>query len=162
MKTSLKVIACMAALAVLMVALSASAQGKLQGVWKITEIAITGPKPLTITNPQPSLMIFTEKYFSTTYVTSDQPRPDQPLEKATDAQKLAVWTSFMAFAGTYEVKGTSMTIHSAVAKNPEDMKPGNLSIFDFIIERNTLFLTFKATKEGPRTNPMTFKMVRVE
>ena len=52
MKKALVVIACMAALAVLVTIQSAAAQGKLEGVWKTTEIITTGSNAQKMTNLQ--------------------------------------------------------------------------------------------------------------
>jgi hypothetical protein len=153
-------IACMAALAVLLTVQSAAAQGKLQGVWKYTEINITGPNARTITAPQPGLLIFTKKHVATVSITGDKPRPDLPQKDATDAQKVATWTPFWAMAGTYEVKGTTVTYHPIVAKNP--LEPGAFTTLDYRIEGNTLSLKQKTNKAGPIANPTTMKLVRVE
>ena len=162
MKTSLTVIACMAALVVLVAVQSAAAQGKIEGVWKITEASMSGPNAYKDSNPQPNLVIYTKKHFSSTLVTSDKPRPDQPLEKATDAQKAAAWDPFIAAAGTYELKGTTFTGHNLVSKDPEDMKPGNFSTWECKIEKNTFTCTLKATEAGPLANPITIKAIRLE
>ena len=162
MKKALVVIACMAALAVLVTVQTAAAQGKIEGVWRVTEASMSGPNGFKTTNPQPNLMIYTKKHFATVAVTSDKPRPVQPLEKATDAQKVAAWADFEAWAGTYEVKGTTLTTHDAIAKDPEDMKPGCFGSFDFKFEGNTLILILKAGETGPLPNPITYKLVRLE
>jgi len=159
MKTCLKVIACMAALAFLMLVQSASAQGKLEGVWKITHVTLTGPNAQTITNPQPGFMIFTKKYSSLVGITGDKPQPDLP-QNATDAQKLATWNPLAATVGTYEIKGTTVTRHNIVAKN--GVKRGSFGTADFKIEGNTLTMTFKANQDGPIANPTTITLVRME
>jgi hypothetical protein len=158
MKTSLKAIACMVALAVLVTVQSAAAKGKLEGVWKITEVNISGSKPITGTNP--SLMIFTKKHFSFMAVTGNKPRSDLPQKEATDAQKAAAWGPFMAIAGKYEVKGTTIVIHPEVGKDPQSEKPNNsFPPADFKIEGNTLSLKVKFPA---RENPITLKLTRVE
>jgi hypothetical protein len=162
MKTSLKVIACMAALAVLVTVQSAAAQGKIEGVWKGTEITFTGAKPQTVTLTQPGLLIFTKKHFSFLGITGDKPRPDLPQKDATDAQKVAAWGPFMAVAGTLEVKGATVTLKAIVAKDPSGMAPGNFMTADFKVEGNTLILTLKSRQAGPTPNPMTIKLVRLE
>ena len=159
MKTSLKVIACMAALAVLMVVQSASAQGKLEGVWKLTQVTQTGPNAGTTTNPQPFFLIFTKKYVSQNGIRGDKPQPDLP-KNATDAQKVATWAPLVTGIATYEIKGTTYTNHPIVGKNP--IKPGSFNTLDFKIEGNTLTVTPKANQDGPIGNPMTLKYVRVE
>jgi hypothetical protein len=176
MKASLRVIACMAALAILMVVQSASAQvkkavpgkvvaqGMVQGVWKITEFSMSDPSAGTTitTTAQPSIFIFTKKNYSIMYVSSDRPRPDLPLQDPTDAQKLAAWGPFSANSGTYEIKGTTLTTHPVVAKHPAVMKPGAFVTYDFKIQGNTLLLTPKESNTVPGGNPPTFKLVRVE
>jgi len=64
MKTSLKVIACMAVLAVLVAVQSPAEQGKLEGVWKAVEATTAGENAVKITVPpnHPGLLIFTKKY----------------------------------------------------------------------------------------------------
>ena len=156
------IVACMAVLAVMVIVQSAAAQGKLEGVWKVTEVSMSGPDAFKETNPQPSLFVFTKKHFSTSSITADKPRPVQPTDKATDAQKLAAWEGFDAEAGTYEIKGTNLIMQGVVAKDPEDMQPGKPHIYDFKIEGNTLSLTVKVNQDGPLPNPMNFKLVRVE
>jgi hypothetical protein len=82
MKTSLKAIAFMAALAVLMTIQSAVAQARLEGVWKITEVTLSRPNGEKITAPQaqPNLIIFTKRYYSLVSVAADKPRPDLALD----------------------------------------------------------------------------------
>ena len=159
MKASLKVIACMAALAVLMVVQSASAQGKLEGVWKVTKVTYTGPNAQQIINPQPGFMIITKKYLTRVGLWGDKPQPELP-QNATDAQRLATWTPLFAALGTYEIKGTTLTLHHIVRKN--GVKPDFFATDDFKIDGNTLTMTGKATQDGPVTNPTTMKFVRVE
>jgi hypothetical protein len=162
MKKSLVAIACMAALAILLAVQSAAAQGKLEGIWKKTEVTVAGPNAQKIPHPQPNVCIFAKKYYSFTEVEGEKPRPDQPLEKATDAQKVAAWEPFSAEAGTYEVKGTTITFHVVVEKDPEGMKPGSFYTGDFKIEGNTLIITLKADNTGPIADQIAMKFVRVE
>jgi hypothetical protein len=152
----------MAALAVLVTVQSAPAQGKLEGVWKVMEVTLTGPNAQKITNPQPNIVMFAKKYFSRVLVLGDKPRPDLPQKDATDAQKVATWAPFFASAGTYEVKGATFTLKDLVNKNPIGMAPGNFGTYDFKIEGNTLTITTKATQNGPAANPFTMKLVRLE
>ncbi len=155
-------IACMAVLIILVTVQSAAAQGKLQGVWKMTEVTVTGPNAQTITNIQSNLIIITNKHYSRTGIIGNNPRPDLPQKEATDAQKVATWTPFFADAGTYEVKGTTITTKTLVGKNPSQMEPGNFGTADFKIEGNTLTITTKASNAGPVANPITLKLVRLE
>ena len=160
MKTSVKVIGCMAALAVLVIVQSAAAQSELQGVWKITEVSISGPNARTVKPLENNIFIFTKKHFSSIKVVSQKPRPGLPQKDATDAQKVATWAPFSATAGTYEVKETSLTAYPFAGKNP--IEPGTFLVFDVKIEGDVLFITMKANKDGPIANPPTYKCVRVE
>jgi hypothetical protein len=160
MNSLYKVIICAACLAILATAPIASAQGKLVGVWKVTEVNLTVPSARTITPFEPGIFVFTKKHVSFVMVNGDKPRPALPEKDATDAQKLATWTPFNAGVGTYEIKGTTVTAHPIIGKNPN--KPGLLLTFDFKIEGNTLSITPKTDQSGSAANPMTVKLVRVE
>jgi hypothetical protein len=164
MKISLKVIACMAALAVLMVVQSASAQGKLEGVWRVTEVILpvaNGGK-LAVSAAHPNLMIFTKKHFSFLNIAAaDGTRPVMP-QNATDAQKVAAWTNLVAWTGTYEVKGNIVTFHNIVDKDPGGMLPGGFWTAEFKIEGDTFTWTAKTDQNGPVTTQVTSKLVRVE
>jgi len=160
MRNGKKIIACMVALAVLMVVQSAAARGKLEGVWKVTQITFTGPNARTVNPIEPGIWIFTKKHASYVSVYSDTPRLPLPPNDATDAQKAAAWTPFNAAASTYEVKGSTVTFHTIVTKRLT--KPGELITSDFKIDGNTLSITPKAYEAGPYANPITFKLVRLE
>lgn len=105
---------------------------QLEGVWKVAEVVppASNPneKPTSITSPQPGLLIFTKGHYSSIAVTGNQPRtaaaPAKDPQNLTDAEKIArydQWRPFMANAGTYEVKGSTLTMHPTVAKNPDVM-----------------------------------------
>src|SRR3954452_7912361 len=76
----------------------------LVGVWKITEVTTTGVGGRTLTNLQPSILIFTPRYFSVTQIGSESPRADLPdPSKPTDKELADSVRPFAARAGTYEV-----------------------------------------------------------
>ena len=159
------VIACVAVLAVLIVAQSASAQGQLDGVWRVSEVTFTSQNGLKITVPptHPSLIIFTKKHFSFMNIANTTgTRPDLPQKGATDAQKVAVWSPVVAWSGTYEVKGNILATHNILAKDPFEMVQGNSSTSEFKIEGDTFTTTPKTDVNGPITNPIITKFVRVE
>ena len=76
---------------------------------------------------QPSIYLFTKKHYSITYVSSDAPRPAMDdLSKATAAELRSVFVdSFIANAGTYEMKDGKLTTRPTVAKSPGFMQDGN-------------------------------------
>ena len=125
---------------------------QLEGVWRVAEVVAPPSNPAekgtTITNPQPGLLIFTRGYYSGMAVTAEQPRAAFALAKdprnLTDAEKIAryeQWNSFLANAGTYEVKGSALTMHAMVAKNQERMTSAATVTFEIKLEgSNTLWL----------------------
>jgi hypothetical protein len=161
MRMIFKTIACLVLLIIVTTAPIAAAKDKLEGVWKCTEFSFSGPNARTFANP-PSLYIFAKGHFSTMAVLSEKPRPDLPAQNATDAQRVAAWSPFMASVGTYEIKGTTLTTKNLVSKSPNDMAPGAFFTSDFKIEGNTLSLTMKANQTGPMANPVRIKLVRVQ
>ncbi len=144
---------------------TARAQSKapgLVGAWRLTELKRAGPNAETLKNPQ-GLLIFTGKHWSRMYVDSDQPRAEiRDLKKADAAEIIASWGSFVAASGTYELSGDTLTSHALIAKNPGVMASGNLAVFTFRIEGNTLTMTDVRNATGPVANPRTFTYVRLE
>jgi hypothetical protein len=166
MRTKKIAVACIAALATLLAVQSAAAQGKLEGVWKVTEVNYIGKRAVTITAPQPSIWIFTKNYLSRVEVQNDRPRPDLPQKGATDAQNVETSTpsdAVAAIVGTYEIKGMTFTAEVIVGKNPTNkMAPFKFFTADYKIEGDTLFITIKATDAGPLSYSATYKLVRLE
>ena len=145
-----------------------SAAGTLQGVWKIVERVTTGANASTISDPQPSLIIFTNGHYSVLMVQGAQPRPrfapakDQ--NKLTDAEKIAryeQWNPLIANAGTYEVKGTTIIRRPSVAKNETAMAKNSSLENEFKLEGNTLWVTTKSPAGQPASETR-FKLRRVE
>ena len=142
--------------------------GPLEGVWKIVELTTTGANASTIRNPQPSLVIFTKGHYSYLSLNSEGPRPTftaaKDPNKLTDAEKIAryeQWSPFSANAGTYEVKGTTLTRRPLVAKN-ETVMAKNFSIeSEFKLDGNTLSLTTKSMPGQPAGETRA-KLSRVE
>jgi hypothetical protein len=133
-------------------ALQGQKKSQLEGVWKVAEVhppqgnANANATPLT--NPQPGLLIFTKGYYSGMSVTANQPRTAPAAAKdpsnLTDAEKIAryeQWAPFIANAGTYELKGSTLTMHAMVAKNPDVMNPDSSITWEIKMEgANTLWL----------------------
>lgn len=153
----------MTVLAVLLNVPSASAQGKLEGAWRLTEVTIGGQSPFNIalSATHPNLFIYTKKHWSALNIGTPS-QPDLPQQGATDAQRVATWAPFIAGAGTYEVQGNIITIRTIVAKNPSEMVDGNFSTSEFKIEGETMTLMEKTNQNGTIANPMITKLVQVE
>ena len=132
---------------------TAAAQNALMGAWRVMEIAEPNKPP--ITSPQPGLLIFAKQYYSFARINGAKPLPDYPSnDKATDAQKVAVFDALYLNAGTYTATATALATKSIVAKSAFAMAgPGNQ--FDYSTSGDTLVLTQKP--QG-----IVIKFVRVE
>lgn len=124
MKTALAVFAFLAGTASV-----ASAQS-IQGVWNAVEIDVdSGPQRGRHTDVQGALLIFTGHYYSLTAIPGFTPRPklgDSPTYK----ELARVFGQFIAEAGTYTLRGDTVTNTNLVAKNPADMdgRPGSFAV----------------------------------
>ena len=83
------------------------AQGSLKGVWEVRErTQIEGGESTTISDPQPSLYLFTDRYYAIMFIPGTEPRPDlmvvqQQLRQASGEDLVAAFNTFVANAGTY-------------------------------------------------------------
>jgi len=132
-----------------------SSGNPLIGAWKIVETtAANGEK---ITNPQPSLYIFTTRHYSVMAVTGTKPRPTYNQGFATPELKIAMFDAFVANAGTYTLAGTLLKTRPIVAKQ-EFVMAGPDQELDLKIEGNAIWLT---AKNGPGQSSIN-KLTRVE
>lgn len=119
-----------------------SAQGiphaPFEGVWKVTEIVVTGAGASTVSAPQPSVFIFAKKHYSLMWVPGNTPRTLFKAQVPTDEEKLAAFDSLVASSGTYEVSGSTVTFRPIVARGP------NTAFINeqFSIDGDTLTLTW--------------------
>jgi hypothetical protein len=150
----------------------AGKKNSIEGVWRIVEVVGTGGNGYTDTNPLPNLMIVTRGHYMMMRDTGDKPRALYQTTKPTDAEKLAAFDSFFANGGTYELSGSTMTIHPTVARVP-NYSAGGWTKYTVRIEGNNLYMTDKSTDTtiniGGKIVPIapagfetTTKFVRVE
>src|SRR3954469_22029507 len=120
---------------------SAHAQTALVGAWRVTQIAEPNKPP--VTSPQPGLLIFAKQYYSFARINGSKPLPDYPSnDKATDADKIAVFDALYLNAGTYTATANTLATKSTVAKSAFAMAgPGNQ--FEYSINGNALELIQK-------------------
>jgi len=154
----------------LLLAATAAAQSQtpaapsIEGVWKIAESVTTGANAQTISAPQPSLIIFSAGHYAYLAITGANPRTKaETVAQPTDAQKLAKfaeWDALTANAGTYSVKGTTLTRRPTVAKNESVMASPPL-VDEIKLEGKTLWLTSKAAAGQPASETRR-KLVRVQ
>src|SRR5947199_2644894 len=78
-----------------------SAKGSLPGAWKIAHAAYSGPDTSwVLTDPQASLVIFTEHHYSMMYIPGQPPPALFRRATPTDAGKIPASDSFIANSGT--------------------------------------------------------------
>jgi len=132
----------------------ASATGNpLVGAWRVTEIADANGPP--ITNPQPGLYIFARQHYSFVRINGTRPLPEYPSnDKATDADKVAVFNALYLNSGTYTVTGNRLATKAAVAKSAFAIG-GAGNQYEFSVTGNALVLT-------QRPSGAVIKLVRLE
>ena len=131
---------------------SPAARNPLVGAWRVTEIDDANRPP--ITNPQPGLYIFTEQHYSFARINGTGPLPDYPSnDKATDADKVAVFNAIYLNSGTYSVTANMLTTKAMVAKSAFAIGASNQ--YDFAVNGKALVLTQKPSGA-------VIKLVRVE
>ena len=144
-----------------------SATPSIEGVWKIAERTDSAAPQLNGTATQPSLMLFTKTHYSVLSVQSLQPRPKvEPIKtagKPTTGEKLARyehWNLFVANAGTYEIKGTTLIRHQLVGITESVAGPAaGFTTSELKFEgNNTMWHITKLQPSGERR----VKYVRVE
>ena len=149
--------------------LVAHSQGgpNLQGVWRVTEIVVTGANASSNKAPQPALYIFTNGHYSIVAVNGTAPRKTfgaaKDPAKLTDAEKLEryeAWDSFTANTGTYKVSGNTLATQPLVATNPSVMG-GSGQTREFKVEGKTLTLIQKSPAGQPASETRT-TLTRVE
>jgi hypothetical protein len=113
-------------------------RGPLEGVWKVTEVVVTGAGAYTTSAPQPSVFIFAKNHYSFLWVTGYIPRALYKAQPPSNAEKLAAFDSMNAGAGIYEVSGSTVTFRHIVTKSPN----AAFIAEQFSIEGDTLTLTW--------------------
>ena len=127
------------AIAVAVYAQSPASSNPLMGAWRVTEFA-DGNGP-AITSPQPGLYVFTRQHYSFTRIQGTRPLPDYPSnDKATDADKVAVFNALYLNTGTYTVTGNMLATKAMVAKSKFAIG-GAGNQYEFAVNGNTLTLT---------------------
>jgi hypothetical protein len=122
---------------------SGAAGSPLVGAWRVTEIADVNGSP--VTSPQPGLYVFTKQHYSFARINGTRPLPEYPSnDKATDADKVAVFNMLYLNTGTYSVTGNRLATKAMVAKSKFAIG-GNGNQYDFNVNGSTLVLTQKPT-----------------
>jgi len=118
-----------------------AAANPLMGAWKVD-------------GAQPGLYIFAKQHYSFARV-QGEPLPDYPSnDKATDAQKVAVFNTLYLNSGTYTVAGNTLATKAMMAKSKFAIG-GAGNQYEFAISGNSLTLTQKPSGA-------TLKLTRLE
>jgi hypothetical protein len=120
---------------------SSATSNPLVGAWRVTEVADANASP--ITNPQPGLYVFAKQHYSFARIQGTKPLPGYPSnDKATDADKVAVFNALYLNTGTYTVTGNTLATKAMVAKSAFAIG-GAGNQYEFSVTGNTLVLTQK-------------------
>jgi hypothetical protein len=107
----------------------------------VTAIADANAAP--IANPQPGLYIFAKQHYSFARINGVSPLPAYPSnDKATDADKVAVFNALYLNTGTYTVTGNTLATKAEVTKSAFAIG-GAGNQYEFTVTGNTLVLTQK-------------------
>ena len=139
-----------------------TSKSSVEGVWKVAEIVVTGANATIISKPLPGFYIFTKSHYSIMTENGTTARLSTVGTASSDKERLAAYDWFTANAGTYEIKGNTMTTRPLVAKNPDFMAPSaQPAAREFRVDGSTLVLTRKSPAGRPASEERT-KLTRVE
>ena len=158
-------IRCIVAAAALAIAPVGAQAGSIEGAWKLVKIVRGGSQPLNLTNPQPGYTIYSHGHYATITDNSPAARKPAPAPKdpanPTDADQLAKfaeWAPLQAHAGTYVLKGATLTRMPDIAKNAAQIGQPNVS--EITIKGDTL--TMVSQPPPGQTGVETVTMTRVK
>lgn len=137
MKSAIKLFVVLSICGATLLAQKAS-RPSIEGVWKVTDIVVTGVGAYTTSAPQPSVFIFAKKHYSFLWVMGTAPRALFKTQPPTNEEKVAAFDQLNGGAGTYELSGSTITFRHIVAKGPNAAYIPE----QFSIEGNTLTLTW--------------------
>ena len=147
---------------ILMLSGFAAAQ-KVAGAWRLDEIRSVTPGVPSGKFTNPNMYLFTKGSWSIIRVEGDKPRSMEPWAAMTQDQVVDTYVKqFSASAGTYEMKGGTLTMKTTIAKNPAYMARANWISYTVKIDGQTMTLTATATNEGPIKNPQIMTLTRVD
>ena len=131
----------LSAVAVTISGQSSATGNPLVGAWRVTETVDANGS--AITNPQPGLYIFAKQHYSFARIQGAKPLPNYPSnDKATEADKAAVFNALYLNTGTYTVTGNTLATRAMVAKSAFAIG-GAGNQYEFAVTGNTLVLTQK-------------------
>jgi hypothetical protein len=114
----------------------------ITGVWKVEQSAFRYPDSAwTVRSaPHESLYIFTEKYYSYSFVPGPRKLFQGDPNRPSDAEKVEAYNSFVSNTGTYSLKDSILILTSLLHKNPNEMRGESLT-YRIKTENNKLHIT---------------------
>jgi hypothetical protein len=140
-----------------------AAAQNVAGAWRLDEIKTTGADAKASKFSQPNIYLFTKSHFSIIRVEGDKPRSTDSWTTMAPEQVIDTYVKqFSASGGTYEMKGSTLTMKTTIAKNPGFMARANWISYTVAINGQTMTLTGTATNEGPIKNPQIMTLTRLD
>ena len=140
-----------------------AAAQNVAGAWRLDEIKTTGADVKSIQFSQPNMYLFTKAHFSIIRIEGDKPRSTDDWRTMTPEQVIDTYIKqFTASGGTYEMKGSTLTMKTTIAKSPGFMARANWISYTMKINGQTMTLTATATNEGPIKNPQIMTLTRLD
>lgn len=98
-----------------------SGRAPLEGVWRIVEVRSVGPNgERVVSDPPPSLLIFSARHYSMVWNPRSQPRDDfENSFRPSDAEKIAAYDTLAVNTGTYELEGSQLVTRPVVSRVPD-------------------------------------------
>ena len=122
------------------------AEPGIEGVWTHLEMEqVGGPDAGKTANPQPSLVFITKNYYCSNFVSAAEPRPASNTQTPSVEQMAEAYQGFIAVAGPYELKGSTIVLRPSVALEPDMMYGGSLEL-EYQLDGDTLTLTIDPAK----------------
>lgn len=133
------------------------------GAWRLDEIKTTGADAKTAKFTNPNIYLFTKGHWSSIRIEGDKPRSTVSWPEMTQDQVIDTYIKqFTASGGSYDLKGTTLTMKTTIAKNPNIMTRGDWISYTVKIDGQTMTLTPTATNQGPIKTPQIMTLTRMD
>ena len=140
-----------------------AAAQNVAGAWRLDEIKTTGTDGKSVRFSQPNMYLFTKGHFSIIRIEGDKSRSTDDWGTMTREQVVDTYIKqFTASGGTYEMKGSTLTMKTTIAKSPGFMARANWISYTVAINGSTMTLTATATNEGPIKSPQIMTLTRLD
>lgn len=128
------------------------------GVWRTAEARDASGRDIT-DRGQRTTFIFTRRHFSISWSDITRPEFRPPLS---DSQRVAMWQGFGAQAGTYEISGDTLILHSEIAKSPQAMARGAFQKLQVQQQGRMIWLQLVADNSGALPNQERIRLFPLE